>query len=400
MDTFRTLALALVAALAACGGGSGSAGTGTMRLALTDAPACGYDEVNVTVEKVRVHGSGGAGDDDAGWSEIVLSTPRRIDLLSLTNGVLEELGQTQLPAGTYQQLRLVLAPNTGARPFANSLVPSGGSETALDTPSGQQSGLKMNVNLTVEPDKIADFVIDLDACKSIKVTPSGGSNGYNLRPVVRVLPVLSDAGQRIVGYVDASIAHGSTRISVQQNGIEVKATPPLTAANASGADIGKFVLYPVPAGSYDLVVTADGKATAVMTGVPVTTTAVTHANPAGARIAPPASAMQAATATVSVVGSALDVDVVASQTLDGGAPTVAVASASSSAGTGVMFPFSLPVGAPQRTAYVAAATTLAFMPMTGAAGKYAIKATPDGLASKDDGFDFGVADATATFLFP
>jgi hypothetical protein len=44
----------------------------------------------------------------------------------------------------------------------NSVVPTGGVETALNTPSGQQSGLKMNVDLTVEADKVADFVLDFD----------------------------------------------------------------------------------------------------------------------------------------------------------------------------------------------------------------------------------------------
>ena len=47
-------------------------------------------------------------------------------------------GQTQLPAGKYTQLRLVLAANDATHPFANSVVPSGGSEVALTTPSGQQ----------------------------------------------------------------------------------------------------------------------------------------------------------------------------------------------------------------------------------------------------------------------
>ena len=76
-------ATALLLAVAACGGGGGIGGTGTahgtMRVALTDAPACGYDEVNVTVEKVRVHRSSTAGDADGGWEEIVLAPARRRD---------------------------------------------------------------------------------------------------------------------------------------------------------------------------------------------------------------------------------------------------------------------------------------------------------------------------------
>ena len=148
------VAVATAALLAACGGGgSSSTAPGTLRVALTDAPACGYDEVNVTVQKVRVHQSGTAADTDSGWSEVVLNPARKINLLDLTNGVLEELGQTELPAGTYSQLRLQLASNGGTAPLANSLVLTGGdgSEIPLDTPSAQQSGLKMNLNLTVQP---------------------------------------------------------------------------------------------------------------------------------------------------------------------------------------------------------------------------------------------------------
>jgi hypothetical protein len=65
---------------------------------LTDSPACGYDNVFVTVQKVRVHKSGSAADNDAGWSEVVLAAPQRVDLLTLTNGTLLPLGQTELPA--------------------------------------------------------------------------------------------------------------------------------------------------------------------------------------------------------------------------------------------------------------------------------------------------------------
>jgi len=53
---------AALVTLAACGGGGGSGGSpetavsgmGTLRVALTDSPACGYDAVNVTIDRVRV----------------------------------------------------------------------------------------------------------------------------------------------------------------------------------------------------------------------------------------------------------------------------------------------------------------------------------------------------------
>ena len=180
----------LLAGLAACGGGDGSSGasadSGTLRLAITDAPTCGYDAVNVTIQKVRVNQSSSASDTDSGWSEVVLSPARRVNLLTLTNGVLDELGQTPLPTGKYTQLRLVLADNDGTHPMANSVVPSGGTETALKTPSGQQSGVKANINIDIAANKMADFVLDFDACKSVVV--AGSSGQYLLKPLVTVIP--------------------------------------------------------------------------------------------------------------------------------------------------------------------------------------------------------------------
>src|SRR5512135_1844198 len=109
------LIASLVVFMAACGGGGSSSSSqpGTLKVSLTDAPNSGFDAVYVTVSKVRVHQSANASENDPGWSEIALTPPKKINLLSLTNCVLEDLGQTPLPAGHYTQLRLVLIPNTG-----------------------------------------------------------------------------------------------------------------------------------------------------------------------------------------------------------------------------------------------------------------------------------------------
>ena len=97
------MALLLVAVAGGCGGGgmdsgtgsasgSGSAGAtmGTLGVSLTDMPACGFDAVNVTVRKVRVHQSSSASDTDGGWTDITLNPAQKINLLDLTNGVLLE----------------------------------------------------------------------------------------------------------------------------------------------------------------------------------------------------------------------------------------------------------------------------------------------------------------------
>jgi len=375
--------------LASCGGGGstgdggGIGGTGgTMRISMTDAPACGYDEVNVTVERIRVHQSSTAVDGDSGWHDIVVSPARRIDLLTLTNGVLEELGETALPAGRYTQMRLVLADNGSTSPPPNSVVPTGGAEVALTTPSGQQSGLKLNTAIDVPEGKVADVVLDFDACKS--VVKRGNSGQYNLKPVIQVIPLLADAGLRVTGYVDPSIAAGAS-VSVQFNGVPVKATvPDLT---------GRFVLYPVPAGTYDLVMTASGRVNAVVTGVPVVAATPTALNDAAHPLLPPASAGRAVTGTLTPPTATLR----ALQTLTAG-PTFEAAWASVDGLSGA-FALGLPIGAPVRATYAAPPAALAFTTDTAVAGRHRLDAASDGVHKTVD-IDTSAAVPPVTITFP
>jgi len=390
---FATFAFA-AALLAACGGGGGDSGgtstaSGTLRLALTDAPACGYDQVNVTIERVRIHTSATAQDGDAGWSEMVLTPARRVDLLTLTNGVLEELGSTSLPAGRYTQMRLVLGGSMGPGAMANSLVPSGGSERPMETPSGTQTGLKMNVDIEVAANQLADFVIDFDACRS--VVHAGHSGRYLLKPVLSVMPRVTTASNAVEGYVAGAVAAGTTSVSLQKEGAVVRATVP-------GSN-GRFLLSQVPAGVYDLVVRADGRATAVMTGVPVAGTAITVANPSTAPFDPPPSTMRTASGNVVTSGSAAIPDATVRALQTAGATKVELVSRHVDADTGA-YSFSLPVAAPVKTAYVAAATSLTFAEESASAGKYTLEVAVPGKNVQTAGIDLTSEDDTGrTFGF-
>jgi hypothetical protein len=367
MKLLQNLKLALggllVAGLAACGGGGGGSAdsSGSLRLALTDAPACGYDAVNVTIEKVRVHQSSSASNTDSGWSEVVLNPARRVNLLSLQNGVLEELGQTPLPTGKYTQLRLVLADNTSASPLANSVVlTSDKTELALKTPSGQQSGLKTNINIDIAANQMADFVLDFNACKSVVV--AGGSGQYLLKPVVSVVPRFVSG---VAGFVDATIvASGNASVSLQQGGVVIRATTPDSS--------GKFLLQPVAPGSYTLVLTAPGRTTAVVTNVAVVAATVTSVNASGTPFNPPASA------SGTVAGTApLETLVRVLQPLTAG-PTVEVAGRFVDNSGNYSYP--LVVNAPLVAPFVAAPGALVFVADTAVAGKYTLSASLNGAA--------------------
>jgi len=353
---------------------------------MTDAPACGYDNVFVTVKEVRVHQDADAeyteDAEDPGWQVIPVVNefnepePKRIDLLTLTNGAVLELGETVLPAGTYTQMRLVLASNADTL-MANAVVPTGGSEVELTTPSGQQTGLKMNLNVTVEPDKVAKVVIDFDACKS--VVKAGNSGQYLLKPVLSATTLINDMAQSIIGFIDTNHIDATTQVSAQSGGVVAKATPPDAT--------GKFVLYPVNPGSYDLVITSTGKATAVMTGVPVTVEANTYVGSDTVRIGLADSLTGEATASVTLDDDAKNTGatVRVMQSLFGG-PTVEVASMPVNALSGA-FTFTLPLGSPQVTtyaAYFADTTAIVFAPdsvepLDTAAGKYTLEASIEGL---------------------
>jgi hypothetical protein len=383
------------AILAACGGGGGSAsGDGSLRLALTDAPACGYDNVFVTIEKVRVHQSAGAADADGGWSELTLSPARRVDLLALTNGVLEELGTLPLAPGHYSQIRLVLASNsgTGTSSVANAVVPTGGTITDLKTPSAQQSGLKLQAHFDVAAGQMADLVIDFDACKS--VVKAGNSGQYNLKPVISVVPRIASGVQ---GFVTTTLSLSSTTIAAQQDGVTIRSTVPDST--------GRFSIPYLNTGIYTIVISSDGRATAVITGVPAGTT-TTVINGTATAIVPPVSAMADVMGTVTVtsvsgsstVSTALtDADARALQTLTGG-PVIELGDQAVDATLGT-YKFRLPVGAPVKAAY-SSGGTLTFTADSAVAGKYTVQVQSPGRATQDKPADIsGGTAATVDFSY-
>lgn len=387
-------AAGLAALLAACGGGGGDgAGEGTLRVALTDAPSCGYDHVWVSVEKVRVHRNSTAGDADAGWSDLTLASPRRVDLLDLTNGVLEELGSMPLAAGSYSQVRLVLSSNggTGTATVANAVQPTGGAITPLSTPSGQQSGLKLQAHFDVAAGQMADLVLDFDACKS--VVKAGNSGNYNLKPVISVVPRVVSG---IQGFVTTTLSLSSTTVAAQQNGVTVRSTTPDAT--------GKFSIPFLGTGTYSLVVMSDGRATGVVTGVPAGTS-TTVLNGTATAIVLPVSSMADVTGTVSVTtvsGSTTtsialtDATARALQALTGG-PTIELGHQPVDSVLG-SYRFRLPVAPPVKAPYVASGP-LVFAADSAVAGKYTIQMQSPGRATLDKPADITGGAATVNFSY-
>ncbi|TVR15707.1 MAG: DUF4382 domain-containing protein [Balneolaceae bacterium] len=154
---------------------SGDANLGTMRVVLTDAPG-NYEAVFIDIQAVRIHRSSNADDGESGWIDIP-TDPVIVDLLELTNGKFEILGEVDLEPGRYSQLRLILGNN-------NEVVIDGETH-ALSTPSAQQSGLKLQINADIEGGEMYTLLLDFDASRSI--VRAGNSGRYNLKPVIRTV---------------------------------------------------------------------------------------------------------------------------------------------------------------------------------------------------------------------
>ena len=290
-----------VAALfvAACGlnGNVSTSGMGTVTTMISDPATCAtpngpFSHVYVTITDVKVHTSPTASATDSGWVDLtpnLASTPKQVDLLGLANNqcFLASLGDAQqLQAGTYQQIRIILASdstsissNACGNGSANciqlsqdasfhTLNLSSEAQTGIKIPPGQIAGGR----LTVAAGKTTDLDIDFQTCQSIV---QEGNGQYRLKPVLHAGEVstvsASINGTVLDGSTGKPVA-GTTWVAVEQKDSGgVDRVIQSTIANTDGT----FVFCPLAAGNYDVVVsgvrTADGALypPSIITGVAV-----------------------------------------------------------------------------------------------------------------------------------
>lgn len=164
MKQFIGVILILVI-VAGCGDNStDQATTGRLKIEAFDTPLPGdVDSVLLTIKEVSVHST------DNGWMTVA-SPDTTYDFLQLVNGATAVLADVSLAAGTYNQMRFLLADS-------NRIVIDGVSYP-LTVPSGTQSGVKLHGNFEIIENQVYELYVDFDASKSI-THPDGK---YLLRP--------------------------------------------------------------------------------------------------------------------------------------------------------------------------------------------------------------------------
>ncbi|HEX7847438.1 MAG TPA: DUF4382 domain-containing protein [Chitinophagaceae bacterium] len=155
-----------------------------LQVALTDDPG-DYDAVYIDVRDVQINVTS---DSLSGWQSLANVASGRYDLLKLVNDDDTILADAEIPVGRVQQLRLILGPD-------NYVVVDGDS-IKLQTPSAQQSGLKLNIHQDVSAGIMYKLLLDFDVAKSIHKT---GNGKYMLKPVIRT--TLGAVGGSLKGWV-------------------------------------------------------------------------------------------------------------------------------------------------------------------------------------------------------
>jgi hypothetical protein len=195
-----------------------------LQVMLTDAPA-DFDEVLIDIQDVQIHVS--ENEAEGNWQSLDVNKGV-YNLLDFRNGMDTLLGSIVLPAGTISQLRLVLG--------ENNQVKTEGEFHNLETPSSQQSGLKLNIHATLTGGVVYKVWIDFDAARSIV---HKGNGGYLLKPVIRTYT------EAISGAISGNVSPAEALPYI----MAISATDTL---GAYAADNGSFRIYGVPAGTWDV----------------------------------------------------------------------------------------------------------------------------------------------------
>lgn len=234
---------------------------GTISLQLTDAP---IDVDNIS--GVYITFSGVSYKRGDAWFELEnFEEPRTVNLLELTNGESLLLGDFEVEAGEYSEIRFDIENDkgnggTGQNEGTYVAFTDGHTEPLL-SPSGASSGYKGKGTFVVPVNEVVSVTADFDVRKSVVQT---GSGKYLLKPVIRL--VVNDQAGSLEGSLANTEEGASYVVYAYEDGTytEAEIAEPAEGesrfANAVSSDLveeGKYVISFLAPGTYDLYVVAN-----------------------------------------------------------------------------------------------------------------------------------------------
>lgn len=209
--------------------------TARIQLKLVDEPG-DYEQVNIEIIDIQYRST----EEDESWQSFTPESgyPLNVDITELIAGNSLLLTDEVVPVGLLKQVRLVLSDNNTLKiEGEDDLIP-------LDTPSAQQSGLKLNLDKELEAGFVYSFILDWNVQKSI--VKAGNSGKYILKPVIKVNAEVNSGS--ISGKVVEIIEDIETPIANQL--IEVYTTEGDLVKDTLTNENGDFVFQGLDAGAY------------------------------------------------------------------------------------------------------------------------------------------------------
>lgn len=264
---------------------------GTLSVSLTDAPAYGFDHVWITVRDLWFHISDSAETEQTGWVKFPLASPMTLDLLELGNGnisvpVWDDL---ELPEGDYTQIRLFLirtenilaGPASAAGLTYNNQVDvtNDAAPYPLRVPDAMR-GIQLTGTFQVRKNEKLRLAIDFDAGNDVVKIEHDSKTEYILKPRLAYFD-LDNAGA-IVGSIDTAATGSNPSAQFVFKAEQVGPNGLLYAVRrvtALADHTGKFVLFPLAPGAYDLVMRGINYETVIVKGVPVVKGTTPHSQP-------------------------------------------------------------------------------------------------------------------------
>ncbi|WP_319589286.1 DUF4382 domain-containing protein [uncultured Draconibacterium sp.] len=229
-----------------------TAGKGKVNVYLTDAPfPIGLvSQTIVTIDKVEIRKQ----ENDTTEASFItlMEDDFEIDLLSLSNGITEQLASVELEAGTYDMIRMHVVDA--------EVILTDQTVFDLKIPSGTSSGLKIKIEpaLTINSGETSDVLLDFDVSKSFVAKGNwkdGMINGFNFKPVVRC--VLLDRAGRIEGTVSdtSNVLLPNTAVNLWTEVSDMEEDSLITTAFTN--EKGGYKLIGIPEGTYYMIAEQD-----------------------------------------------------------------------------------------------------------------------------------------------
>lgn len=225
---------------------------GYISLKVTDAPFPHslVSEANITITKVEARLKS---DDESNASpfQTLYEGEIQMNLLELTNGITQSLGEVEVPVGSYDLVRVYVKD-------ANVIL-TDGRTFDVKVPSGEQTGIKVFIKpeLIVNGGLTQELLLDFDVNQSFvskgNTNDVTGITGFNFKPVIKA------SNNSVSGTLAGTVSALIDEIKTDLEGAQITIMAADTINTTTFTDIsGQYMVQGLSGGSYKVIADLKG----------------------------------------------------------------------------------------------------------------------------------------------